>query len=139
MRKKIVAFLIVFVFFLVACSPQEDEMIGYINQSRRSYGVRELSINIDLYLKAQAWAGRMAREQYLRHSNLAEGNGYNWVRLGENVGHGPNMATIQYLFMNSPSHRENILAPYWTSMGIGVVQDRNGVYWVAQEFMQEAR
>ena len=125
------------VMALGACSPEEDRATELVNQSRNSVGLPGLPINIDLYLKAQGWSNQLANSQRLYHSNLADGNGYNWARLGENVGYGYSIEQVHNAFMNSSGHRANILDGGFNRIGVGVTRDGGGRYWVVQEFMQE--
>jgi len=122
---------------LGACSPEQDRATELVNQSRNSVGLPSLEVNIDLYLKAQGWSDQMANAQRLYHSNLADGNGYNWARLGENVGYGYSLEQVHSAFMNSAGHRANILDGGFNRIGVGVTRTPDGRYWVVQEFMQE--
>ena len=131
------ALAVVVVMALGACSPEEDRATELVNQSRNSVGLPSLPVNIDLYLKAQAWSGQLANDQRLYHSNLADGNGYNWTRLGENVGYGYSIEQVHNAFMNSSGHRANILDGGFNRIGLGVTRSGDGRYWVVQEFMQE--
>ena len=122
---------------LGACSPEQDRATELVNQSRNSVGLPSLEVNIDLYLKAQGWSDQLANAQRLYHSNLADGNGYNWARLGENVGYGYSLEQVHSAFMNSAGHRANILDGGFNRIGVGVTRTPDGRYWVIQEFMQE--
>jgi len=125
------------VMALGACSPEVDHATDLVNQSRTSAGRGAIPTNIDLYLKAQGWSQTLANDQYLHHSNLTDGNGYNWARLGENVGYGYSLEQVENAFMNSPGHKANILDGGFNRLGVGVTRDSGGRYWVVQEFMQE--
>lgn len=127
----------VVVLALGACSPEEDRGVQLVNDSRAAAGLPALPSNIDLYLKAQAWSNQLANSQSLYHSNLPDGIGYNWCRLGENVGYGYSMEQVHNAFMNSSGHRANILNGAFNRIGLGVTRDGGGRYWVVQEFMQE--
>ena len=131
------ALAVVVVMALGACSPEEDRATELVNQSRNSVGLPSLPVNIDLYLKAQGWSSQLANDQSLYHSNLADGNGYNWARLGENVGYGYSIEQVHNAFMNSSGHRANILDGGFNRIGLGVTRSGDGRYWVVQEFMQE--
>jgi uncharacterized protein YkwD len=127
----------VVVMALGACTPEEDRATELVNQSRNSVGLPGLPTNIDLVLKAQAWSRQLANDQRLYHSNLADGIGYNWARLGENVGYGYSIEQVHDAFMNSSGHRANILDSRFNRIGLGVTRSGDGRYWVVQEFMQE--
>jgi len=127
----------VVVMALGACTPESNRATDLLNQSRNNAGMGSLPINIDLYFKAQGWSEQLANSQSLSHSNLADGNGYNWARLGENVGYGYSLEQVQGAFMDSPAHRANILDGGFNRVGVGVTRDGEGRFWVVQEFMQE--
>jgi uncharacterized protein YkwD len=122
---------------LSSCSPQEDEMFGYMNSARRSAGIGQLENNLTLYMKASSWSSYMAKNcPTLCHSNLAANNGYAWRLLGENVGRGPTISGLHNAFMNSSPHRANILNYRFQYASVGVYRDGSGMYWVTEEFMQ---
>lgn len=126
------------VMALSACNPESNRAMDLVNQSRASNGLPALGLNIDLYLVAQLYSGALANDQYLHHrTNLAEGIGYPWLKLGENIGRGGSLEQIHNAFMASPSHRANILDRSYDAIGVGVTRDANGVYWVVQEFMNQ--
>jgi uncharacterized protein YkwD len=127
----------VVVMALGACSPEEDRSTELVNLARNGVGVASMPSNIDLYFKAQAWSQRLAAEQRLYHSNLTDGIGYRWCRLGENVGYGYSIEQVHNAFMASTGHRANILNPAFNRVGIGVTRDGANRFWVVQEFMQE--
>jgi uncharacterized protein YkwD len=127
----------VVVMALGACTPESNRATDLLNESRNGAGLGSLPVNVDLYLKAQSWSEQLANSQSLSHSNLADGNGYNWARLGENVGYGYSLEQVQSAFMASPAHKANILDGGFNRVGVGVTRDGGGRYWVVQEFMQE--
>ena len=55
-------------------------------------------------------------------------------RAGENLAFNVSIAAAQQAFMNSPGHRANVLDPYYTQVGLGVVNGPNGRVYVVQEF-----
>jgi len=133
----LLALVALVVMALGACSPEENRATELLNQSRNAAGLASLPVNVDLYLKAQGWSNQLANNQRLSHSQLAQGNGYNWARLGENVGFGYSIEQVHNAFMQSNAHRGNILDPGFNRVGVGVTRDGSGGYWVVQEFMQE--
>jgi uncharacterized protein YkwD len=133
----LVALVAVVALALGACSAEEDEATYLVNSARTYVGLPTLPTNVDLYLKAQSWSQRLANEQRLYHSYLPDGIGYNWARLGENVGYGYSIRQVHDAFMNSSGHRANILDRGFNRIGVGVTRDGAGRYWVVQEFMQE--
>jgi uncharacterized protein YkwD len=120
-----------------ACNPDEATLMDLTNGERTMRGIPALEFNLTLWLKANSWANKMAADGRLSHSNLADGNPYNWKLLGENVGVtcGGSVLNIHQGFMNSPGHRANILDPRFNYFAIAAIE-ANGCIWVVEEFMQ---
>jgi len=111
--------------------------VADINAARTSRGGHALTAKGDLTAAAQAQAERMADKSELYHNPDLGGSVSNWTMLAENVGYGPDVATIHAAFMASPGHRANILNAKYTEVGVGVVV-RNHVMWVAEVFRRPA-
>jgi hypothetical protein len=73
----------------------------------------------------QGWAGE------------AEGIAPCWIKIGENVGRGPSVSSLDAAFMASAGHRQNILDDF-TYVGIGVRRSSTGLIWVTVRFMKLA-
>jgi hypothetical protein len=80
----------------------------------------------------------MARNGRIYHTSGLGSKVSGWKRLGENVGRGPQLRDIETAFMNSPSHRENILDPGFTQLGVGVTFDGKEYFYVAVIFREPA-
>ena len=118
--------LVATVFSLSACNPvYEQDALARLNQLRAQQGLTPLVRDAQLDRKANAQAVRMARQQQLSHSDL---------KLGENVGMGPDVATVQTALVNSPGHFANMVNTGYTRVGIGTVV-RNGRLYLVQEFL----
>jgi uncharacterized protein YkwD len=65
--------------------------------------------------------------------------GIPWQALGENIAINGTVSGGQDAFMNEPrfqpNHRANILNTKYTDVGIGIVQARNGSYYITQDFV----
>jgi len=59
----------------------------------------------------------------------------NWRTLGENVGTGGDVASIEAALEASPHHFENMVDPAFSYVGIGVVE-AGGAIWVTEDFKQ---
>src|SRR6476661_1374302 len=96
-----------------------------------------LSVNGTLAAKARNWAEHMAAVGAISHSNLSDGAPPEWHRLGENVGRGPSVDSINGALVASPDHYANLTDPGFQTIGVGVV-NANGTYYVAEVFMESA-
>ena len=90
------------------------------NRARRAAGLSNLQLDPQLSRVAEMHSYWMERKNQLFHSNRLEWKVTNWIRLGENVGFGSSVASLQTAFMNSPGHRQNILDPSFTYVGVSV-------------------
>jgi uncharacterized protein YkwD len=106
-----------------------------LNSYRTSHGVAALAAAADARSKAQAHAEDMAGQQRLYHDNLASGLNDDWYTVGENVGEGGSIDSINQAFINSSEHRSNMVDPSFNYVGVGVAQDANGRYWVCEVFV----
>ncbi len=120
-----------------ACNPNEITLMDATNGERTMRGIPVLQNNLVLWMKANAWAHKMAADGRLSHSNLPDGNPYAWKFLGENVGVtcGGSVMDVHRAFMSSPGHRANILDRRFQYFAIAVIE-ANGCLWVVEEFMQ---
>ena len=108
------------------------DLTAMTNADRRAHGLPALATANDLQSLAQSRANEMARSGKLAHTTNLGSKVSGWKRLGENVGRGPNLRDIQTAFMASPSHRENILDPDFTQLGVGVTWDGREYFYVAR-------
>ena len=115
------------------------EIYELVNADRGAHGLPPLNWNAQLGGLAQGWTENMAATGRLQHSNLSatlrspEFDGFS--RLGENIlvgGCNMSAAEMEQAWMNSPSHRANILGSY-NVIGVGVVCS-GGRLWATQSF-----
>lgn len=112
------------------------DLTAMTNADRAAARLRALSTARDLQSLAQKQADEMARAGRIYHTQGLGTKVSGWKRLGENVGRGPDLRDIETAFMNSPSHRENILDPGFTQLGVGVTFDGNQFLYVAVIFRE---
>ena len=130
-RPAAVIVLIATFLLLTGClRPEQDQVLKELNSDRTSNRLRALPTQADAQRKAQAWAEKLARENKLYHSNLPDGIRTNWCSLGENVGYGPDVPTIEDAYMKSPGHKANIVASKWNGVGVGHARNGNRVFTV---------
>jgi uncharacterized protein YkwD len=116
-----------------AASTAESTFVSKINAARAASGRHPLTVRSDLVAVARAQAARMATKNTLYHNPDLTRDVRNWRWVGENVGYGPDAATVHVAFMNSPAHKANVLDRDYTEVGVGTVT-RNGRLWVAEVF-----
>ncbi len=115
----------------------EADFVARTNALRAAHGLAPLAVDDDLTAKARDWAQSMAAAGSISHSNLSDNVHSDWHRLGENVGSGPDVASIHDALVNSPSHLANLLDPGFRFVGVGVV-NADGTIFVSEVFMELA-
>jgi uncharacterized protein YkwD len=107
------------------------------NGARAGAGVGALQWRADVANMAVAHSLEMAQQGTIWHGSfVSTGNlkALNASSLGENVGMGGDVGSIQDAFMNSPHHLENILDGAYNQVGIGVIVS-GGVVYVTVDFL----
>jgi uncharacterized protein YkwD len=139
--------------FSLALAPGEDAgkgvsddgaaMVRMINAARASEGLGAVTRDTGLDRVALAHAEAMKKSGLVAHD---VGDGDVGARLraasvptgrlfGENVANAPTLERAHRALWSSPSHRANLLAARYRSVGIGVVSDGK-VAWVAEVFRE---
>ena len=124
-------------------APVQQQILALVNQHRRKAGCEALTVDRRLVDAANGHAADMARRGYFDHespggdragSRVTEA-GYRWSRFGENIAKGQDSPyEVMTDWMESPSHRENILDCRLDQMGVGLALDSGDTpYWV-QDF-----
>lgn len=111
-----------------------DGLLSTTNQQRTQNGASDLQLNQNLSSAAQAKANDMIARNYWSH-NTPEGQepwifindtGYKYQKAGENLayGFGTSDDTVTG-WMNSPTHRENLLDNQFSDVGFGFANGQN--------------
>lgn len=116
-----------------AVSSDASAYLSRINAERADNGLRPLTMRTDLNEVAQGWADHMAAAGLLSHNPNLTTQVANWQTVGENVGEGPDVPTLDTAFWNSPGHRANILDTSYRDVGIGTAY-ADGVLWITIDF-----
>lgn len=106
-------------------------LVALTNQQRAAAGLSPLTVNSQLMSSAYAKAQDMIARNYWAHFApdgtspwaFISGSGYQYVGAGENLA--MDFATDEDVmagWMNSPTHRANILNPNYIDVGIAVVE-----------------
>jgi len=109
--------------------------LSILNQERTSHGLAPLTPNAELTSVARAWAMRLAATRVLRHNPALTSQVSNWQSVGENVGDGPDLRDLADAFWASAEHRNNILDPHYTQVGVAAVYADQRI-WIVIDFRQ---
>ena len=106
-----------------------DRLASLINQERQNRNLPTLTINTQLNSAASLKINDMLAQNYFEHTSPS-GNtpwywfgqiGYNFVYAGENLAMGfTETDTVFRAWMNSPTHRDNILNPNFKEIGLAI-------------------
>lgn len=143
MKNTIVTKLISYIFYtimvviFVFATPSKslayssNQVLDLVNKSRASEGLSNLTINPQLTVASDSKAHDMFDNGYFAHISptgktpwdFIKKAGYDYSFAGENLAIGyTNVLELHTAWMNSPSHRENIMNPNFKEIGIAVVE-----------------
>lgn len=113
-----------------------QEAFNLVNEQRAAAGLSALTWDGNLESAAGVRAKECASSfSHTRPSGQAWYTVNSQVMGGENLAHGYSTATnAMNAWMNSPTHKENILYPTFTKMSIAIYTTPDGDYYWAQEF-----
>jgi len=151
--------VVVFVFMAFLQDPaitKEDETELYalahrvhenINAERHTRGLNTLRWNEELAGEARRHAANMARRRFFYHVEPPRGGlaerldwaGIEWNRCSENLYkffgiHDPAEDVVQ-AWLNSSTHRKNLLDLWMVESGVGVAVQPDGALLIVQEYM----
>jgi uncharacterized YkwD family protein len=121
----------------------EKAVLDLTNVERQKAGLKPLQTDRNLMNSARQKSTDMASKNYFSHTSPTYGspfdqmksNGISYTSAAENIAMGQRSAEeVVKGWMESPGHKENILTPGFTHIGIGY--DSNGNYWT-QQFIQK--
>ena len=123
------------------CFENKTEEKGFfrkINAERADRNAPRLRLDDELSKVARKHTREMTGRNLLHHTSTIDFRRRvtNWQLLGENVGVGSTVDSLHQAFMQSPSHKENVLYQSFRHVGIGT-RHRHGRLWVTVVF--EAR
>lgn len=128
---------------------EEFEIYELINNRRNKSRLQQLDWDDDVAEVARRYSEEMARGNFFSHydkrgkSVVDRANNFGlrgWSSIGENLffcegyDNFSNLAVKGWL--NSPTHRQVMLDPEWTTTGIGIAADRSGKIYVTQVFLK---
>lgn len=109
-----------------------EELIELTNQERKKNGLNELTLNPTLVEAATQKAADMINKNYWAHTSpegktpwsFFKGVDYRYLYAGENLARDfTNSPAVVQAWMDSPTHRDNILSSRYQEIGLVVVND----------------
>ena len=117
-----------------ATNISQSGLLSTTNQHRAASGVGALALNGKLNTAAQAKADDMVARNYWSHNTpdgkepwvFVENAGYSYLKAGENLAYGFGTSTETVTgWMNSPTHKSNMLDGAFTEVGFGYANAAN--------------
>lgn len=123
---------------------REQQMLELINRDRLAHGLQPLQADMHLTRLARLKSQDIVDNNYFDHRSPTYGtafdmfraNGIIFIRGGENLSKAGSVQVSHLRLMNSPNHRANLLNPYFTHIGIGIVNINPSGVVVTQMFIQ---
>lgn len=111
-------------------SSQEAMMLSLINEARSKAGLKPLKLDLRLCQLARLKSQDLIQYNYFSHYSPSFGNPFemlsqhniSYVFAGENLAGNRDVKKAHQELMNSDTHRQNILHPAFTHVGIGAVK-----------------
>lgn len=119
-----------------------QQILDLVNQDRAKHGLAVLSLDPILSLAAYAKAEDMINKNYFAHVGpdgtkpwyWFKSLGYNYTYAGENLAEGyTDPYDLENSWMSSPTHRANILSPFYSEAGMAIIA-RNNTNIIVQFF-----
>jgi uncharacterized protein YkwD len=112
----------------------ERQLFGLVNEERTQRGLDALVWDERLLPVARAHSREMFTLKYFSHESPISGSPFDrlkdaqitYSRAGENLAYAQSITVAHRALMDSPGHRENVLRPEFTRIGIGVISA--GIY-----------
>jgi uncharacterized protein YkwD len=131
-------------------SAQEAEILRLVNDARRRVGAPPLKSSERLVLASRGHSYDMALRKYVGHNGpagdtpaeRARGVGVDSAAVGEDLymDRNPDRAKLAWHtvreWLGSPEWRATMLAPRFTTTGVGVARAADGTSYVTQDFAQ---
>ena len=126
----------------------EKKVAELVNVERQKNGLPALYLDSRISDVARTKSKDMADNNYFAHQSPTYGSagnmllkfGITWSAWGENIASGqksPEEVVRQW--MNSPSHRENILSPNFALIGVGYCTNSSGKTFWTQMFINDEK
>jgi uncharacterized protein YkwD len=115
---------------------QECRLVDLFNSVRQANGLQALAVNDVLRNGARSYSQLMADHNFFDHTSYGamdvrmHAAGISYWYAGENLAKTTSADQAYEQFMGSTSHKENILKPEYSSIGVGYVWDQTeGIYY----------
>jgi len=113
-------------------------LLSALNAERTSRGLAPLGLDPNLCKIARSYASEMAERNFFGHTSpdgdtpfkRMDRAHYRYGYAGENIALDESPASAAQALWRSNSHRENILEPHYSKVGIGAIESASGEIFV---------
>jgi len=121
----------------------EQKIFELTNEARKKEKLPPLKLNATLVKVARSHSANMAKQEKMDHeldgknpTQRIKDAGYDPLSTGENIGEteGGTVEEIFKMWMDSPTHKANILRDKIEEIGIGMARSSKGVVYYTQVF-----
>lgn len=128
-------------------SGQEQQMVDLVNRERTKNGLSPLTVDLEVARVAGIKSQDMVDKNYFSHNSPTYGSpfdmmknfGISYLTAGENLAGNATVEKAHEALMNSTGHRQNILSPDFTHIGIGVRASQKYGYIYTQMFISKRK
>ena len=118
----------------------EARLVTLVNNARSANGVPALIVATGTTDVARRWSAYQASRSAMQHNpnlarDVAAAGSSSWTALAENVGAGRDADAVFSTYMNSSTHRANILSRSFRYLGIGWAERPDGTGYNTQVFV----
>ncbi len=126
----------------IKVSPKVATLLSLINESRIQENLGPLAYNQNLSNLANSYSEDMSKKNFFSHtspdgktpSSRLELANINFETAGENIAYAPTIQSAHINLMNSKEHRDNILNPDFTKVGLGIFEESTSKIFITEIF-----
>lgn len=125
-------------------SENEKIIFDLINSERKKAGLNTLSADSTLFKVARLKAQDMVKNSYFSHNSPTYGSPFEMMKkygisykvAGENIAGNPDLKAAVHAWMNSDTHKQNILSTSYNYIGIGIEKSDTYGYVISTMFIR---
>lgn len=125
-------------------SADEKIIFDLLNKARTNAGLSKLSADTTLFKVARLKAQDMVKNSYFSHTSPTYGSPFKMMKTygisykvaGENIAGNPSLQDAVTAWLNSPTHKQNILSNSYNYIGIGIEKSDTYGYVISTMFIR---
>jgi len=125
-------------------SANEKIIFDLLNRARTNAGLPKLSADSKLFKVARLKAQDMVKNSYFSHTSPTYGSPFKMMKTygvsykvaGENIAGNPSLQDAVTAWLNSPTHKQNILSNSYNYIGIGIEKSDTYGYVISTMFIR---